>query len=189
MKIGNSLLKYLLTLNSKLTFELPDSLKINLIDLGDNLMLPIFETDGNQDWFNEVDLSDNWGSYPLPFDNSYITEEILNKILGRLSYVKIYLYPSARIAESNFWITKIDKNKILKYDSEWDTQEFYGIGSMCIERFDSYRMTYYSYCDNVSVALTTLDRIYCIDLPTKEDLLAYGKFIDEINNNKRKTWG
>ena len=186
MKIGNSLLKYLLTLNSKLTLELPDSLKINLIDLGDNLMLPIFETDGNQVWFKEVDISDDWGSYPLPFDNSYITEEILNKILGRLSYVKIYLFPSARVAESDFWITKIDKNKILKYNSEWDNQEFYGIGSMYVERFgDSYRMTYYSRCNDVSTALTNLERIYCIDLPTKEDLLEYGKFLDEINTKKK----
>lgn len=183
--VGNRLLRYLLTIKNNIYFELPDNFNLILLDSSDNVMVPIFETDGIQTIANEVDISDDCEGYRLPFDYEYITEEVLLKLLGQVKYIKIYLSSSARKTEGEFWITEVDKNKILSYNSDFNNWEFYGMGSMCIERIGGYNMRYYSHSNDVGTALTVRERIYCIDLPTGEDLYNYGKFIEDFNARRK----
>ena len=184
MIIGNRLLRYLLTIKNNIQFELPDDFKLTLLASSDDIMVPIFETDGIQTIADEVDISDDREGYRL-FDYEYITEEVLLKLLGKVKYIKVYLYSSARSTESEFWITEVDKNKILSYNSDFNNWEFHGMGSMCIERIGGYNMRYYSpYYNDIGTALTVRERIYCIDLPTGEDLYNYEKFIKDFNDKR-----
>ena len=188
MIIGNKLLRYLLTIKTNICFELPDDFKLILLASSDDIMVPIFETNGIQTIADEVDISDDREGYRLPFDYGYITEEVLLKLLREVKYIKVYLYSSARSTEGEFWITEVDKNKILSYNSDFNNWEFYGIRSMCMERVGGYNTRYYSHGNDISTALTIRERIYCIDLPTGEDLYNYEKFIEDFNA-KRKIRG
>lgn len=186
MIIGNRLLRYLLTIKNNIQFELPDDFKLTLLASSDDIMVPIFETNGIQTIADGVDISDDREGYRLPFGYDYITEEVLLKLLGEVKYIKVYLYSSARSTESEFWITVVDKNKILSYNSDFNNWEFYGMGSMCIGRIGScYNMRYYSpHYNDIGTALTVRERIYCIDLPTGGDLYNYEKFIEDFNDKR-----